>query len=130
MRAGVLLSLHILTGNYVNLCFVIVYKLPDAPSLHASELYSRILEHSSSPQGCPAVGKAEPSAWLPTRLVKRAFNHRLQSSLGCITRLSVLLVLALIFFSPATKAISERTHACSASDLRSIPPYFVQVCHN
>ena len=47
---GVLLSLHILTGNYVNLCFVIVYKLPDAPTLHASELYSRILEHSSSPQ--------------------------------------------------------------------------------
>ena len=49
MHVGVLLSLHILTGNYeagvkfVNLCFVIVYKLPDAPSLHASEL-SRILE--------------------------------------------------------------------------------------
>ena len=69
MRAGVLLSLRILTGNYeagvnfVNLCFVIVYKLPDSPSLHASELYSRILDYSSSPQGCPAVGKAEPSGF-------------------------------------------------------------------
>ena len=69
MHAGILLSLHTLTGNYeagvkfVNLCLVIVYKLPDAPSLHASELYSRILEHSSSPQGCPAVGKAEPSGF-------------------------------------------------------------------
>ena len=39
--------------GYVNLCFVIVYKLPDALSLHASELFSRILEHSSSPQAQP-----------------------------------------------------------------------------
>ena len=69
MHAGVLLSLHIFIGNYeagvkfVNLCFVIVYKLPDTPSLHASELFSRNLEHSSSPQGCSAVGKAEPSGF-------------------------------------------------------------------
>ena len=78
MHVGVLHSLHILTGNYeagvkfVNLCFVIVYKLPDAPSLHASELFSRIRKHSSSPQGCPAVQWKSRAFWLPSSLVKRA----------------------------------------------------------
>ena len=84
MHAGVLLSL---TGNYeagvkfVNLCFVIVYKLPDAPSLHASELYSRILELLFH------ILLAHKVAQLLEK--QRVFNHRLQSSFRCITRLSV-----------------------------------------
>ena len=55
-------------------------------TLHASELSSRTLEllscsHSSSPQGCPAVGKAEPSGFHQDTMVKRAFNHRLQRTI-------------------------------------------------
>ena len=91
VNAGVLLSLHIITFlcvagsvKFVKLCFVIVYKLPDTPSLHASELYLSFLF------ALPCCWKSR-AFWLPSRLVKRAFNHRLQSSLGCITRLSVLL---------------------------------------
>ena len=70
--------------------FVFVYKLPDAPSLHAFFGYITMnsgasCSHSSTPQGRPAIGNEpnQPSGFhFPMRefgiktVVKRAFNPK------------------------------------------------------